>query len=108
MQLLIIGKMSEPLLSKETASIGYQKFLSDNPKAKAEVEATTQEVAEILGVELSELRLETTIRLLCQRAAELGLEDFEYLLQLSVQDEVERQRIRQAREKEISRCLGLD
>lgn len=100
--------MSKSALSAEQVAVGYQRFLAENPSAKAEVDAIPLEVAEALGVKLSELRLEKTARLLCQRATELGLEDFEYLLQLSVEDEAERQQIRQARENEIARCLGIE
>lgn len=100
--------MSKAFLSKEQVASGYQKFLAENPSAKAEVDAIPLEVAEAIGVDLPELRLEKTVGLLCQRAAEIGLEDFEYLLCLSVEDETERQQIRQAREDEIARCLGID
>ena len=99
--------MSKSALSAEKVAVGYQKFLAENPSAKAEVDAIPLEVAEALGVELSELRLEKTVRLLGQRATELGLEYFEYLLRLSVEDEAERQQIRQAREDAIARCLGI-
>lgn len=100
--------MSKPALSAEQVAVGYQRFLAENPSAKAEVDEIPQDEAKALGTTVSDLRLDRTAKLLCRRAAELGIEDFEYLLRLSVEDEEERQRIRQAQKDEIARILGID
>lgn len=59
--------MSKPALSAEQVAIGRKRFLDENPSAKAKVDAIPVEVAKALGVDLSELRLEKTVQLLCQR-----------------------------------------
>jgi len=100
--------MIKPALSAEQVAVGYQRFLAENPSAKAEVDEIPQEEAEALGTTVSELRLVKTAQLLCRRAAELDIEDSEYLLRLSVENEGERQLIRQARKDKSARILGID
>lgn len=95
------------MISKEQVVIGHQRFLAENPSAKAEVDAISQDEADALGVTLAQLRFEKTCSLFFQRARNLGIDEFEYQLQLSVDDEDERDKLRQAWKDSIDRAMGL-
>ena len=98
--------MSNELLSREQIEAGYRRFLEEDPQARAQVAEQTQQIADILGVDLTELRRIETAKALHERATALGVDSFEYLLQFAVEDDEIRQQILQARSDNLARALG--
>ncbi|MGE8448712.1 MAG: DUF6388 family protein [Comamonas sp.] len=98
--------MSSELLSQEQIDAGYQRFLKEDPQARALVAEQTQQMADILGVELTVLRRDETAKALRERATALGVDSFEYLLQFAVETDEMRQKILQARSESVDRVLG--
>ncbi|MEM5406204.1 hypothetical protein [Paraburkholderia unamae] len=99
--------MSKQLLSKDRIAAGYQRFLAQDPKAMARVEAMTAELADILGADLTELRRDEAAAALGERAAALGIDSFEYLLRFAVETDAERQQVMEARNDALARAIGL-
>ena len=99
--------MSNELLSKDQIDTAYQRFLEQNPQARARVNEITQQTADALGIYLSELRLVETSKALSDRATALGMDSFEYMLKFAVETDEMRQQILQARDDDIARALGL-
>ena len=99
--------MSKPLLSKEQIETGYNRFLAQHPEATVRVKAVTLELADILGVDLGELRCVETANALSEAAASRGIDGFEYLLHFAVDTESERGRILQASRESMQWAIGL-
>ncbi|WP_280189119.1 DUF6388 family protein [Delftia sp. PS-11] len=99
--------MSKPLLSKDQVDLGIQRFLDEDPQARTRVENVSQEVADALGVELSELRSLQAREALGVRAAEQGTEPFEYLLKFTDLTDAERLQVLRERDESLARALGL-
>ncbi|WP_124833710.1 DUF6388 family protein [Burkholderia sp. Bp9031] len=99
--------MSSPLLSAQQIAVGYERFLSQFPAARARVDKLSQEVANIIGADLDELRRIEAATALGEVAKSLGIDPFEYLLQFAVDSEAERRQILQVRQEAIERAIGL-
>ena len=98
--------MSNELLTKVQIDMGYQRFLDQDPQAQAQVNKQTQQIADILGADLIELRRIEADKALHERATALGVDSFEYLLQFAVESDEMRQQILQARSDSVARALG--
>ncbi|WP_151273269.1 hypothetical protein [Burkholderia pseudomallei] len=99
--------MSSSSLSAQQIAIGYERFLSQFPAAKARVDKLSQEVANIIDADLDELLRIEAATALREVAKRLGIAPFEYLLQFAVDCEVERRQILQARQEAMERAIGL-
>lgn len=99
--------MSEQLLSKEQISAGYERYLAQHPDANARVNSITQDLADALGVDLTELRRIEAANALSESAASLDIDGFEFLLRFAVDSESDRQQIIVKRREFMERALGL-
>ncbi|WP_322084709.1 DUF6388 family protein [Burkholderia sp. BCC1972] len=99
--------MSLSFLSDQQITSGYEQFLSKFPKARARVNEISQEVADMLGVKLDELRQVETAKALDEVAKSHNIDPFEYLLQFAVDNESERNEILRANREAMERAIGL-
>jgi len=99
--------MNKSLLSKEQIELGYNRFLAQHPEASTRVKAVTLEHADILGVDLGELRRVEVAQALNESAANRGIDGFEYLLRFAIDTESEREQIMQANRESTDRALRL-
>ena len=98
--------MSNELLSQEQVDAGYQRFLEKYPQAQARVAKQTQQIADILGEDLIELRRIEAGKALEEQATSLGVDSFEFLLQFAVESDEVRKQILQARSDNVARAIG--
>jgi hypothetical protein len=94
-------------LSKEQIATGYRRFLAEHPDVRARVDAITTRDAEIVGVDLDELRSAEIGRCLQSAADADGEDGFEYLVELAVDSAEERQALYAERDASVRGALGL-
>lgn len=99
--------MNQPQLTEQQLANGCRKFLDVHPAVAARIEAINPELANILGVDLSELRRDETMKELQAAAAQSGIDSFEYLLEFAIESDYERERILDARNDAMKKALGL-
>ena len=103
--------MISQLLPQEQIDAGFQRFLDQDAQAQAHVNSQSQQIADILKIDLSVLRRIETGMMLSQRASALGVDSLEYLLQFAVDTDEQRQQILLARSLQKSSTIapkGLD
>lgn len=94
------------LLTREQIKLGYQRFLEHHPLTKDQVNERAQKMADILGIEPSDLLHIETANVLIAQAKVLGIDSFEYLLQFAIENKEHRQTIIQLRNELISQAIS--
>jgi len=87
------------LLTKEQIQFGYQRFLEEHPEVKIQIDLRVRETGIILDIDISDLWHIETANAISQRAYALGIDSFEYLLQFSIENSTQRQKIYKLRDE---------
>lgn len=101
-----IHEISMPL-TKDQIAFAHSRFLEQNPDVQARVQGISARDAQILGVELEEMRVTEIGRGIERAAAFLGRDAYEFMVELAVDDVDERRRLLAENAAALRRALGL-